>query len=122
MKSNSTVPSPPNVSFPEACVRVTSPEFQLTIEPEEVRNKSSPTDTSPANVPERSSLIVNAVAREFNELPELPALAVLNTISPPAPEPLPCPPCKVNAPPAILLVVPAVVFPAEIVKFFPAAL
>ena len=44
---------------------------------------------SPTNVEERSSLSVKAVAREFRELPEPAAFAVLNTISPPAPEPFP---------------------------------
>jgi hypothetical protein len=76
---------------------------------------------APANVEDKSSLIVSAVARAFRELPDPPALAVLNTMSPPAPEPLPCPPCIVKAPPAMLLVVPAVVAPAPIDTAVPAA-
>ena len=73
-----------------------------------------PSSIVPAVVIDRSSLIVKAVARAFSELPELPALAVLNIISPPAPEPLPIPPSNVRDPPAILLVVPAVVSPSDV--------
>ena len=54
-----------------------------------ISNLSFVSFTSPANVDERSSLIVSAVARAFKELPDPPALAVWNTISPPAPEPPP---------------------------------
>ena len=48
------------------------------------------------------------------------ALDTLKTILPPEPVPLPCPPCNVKSPPAILFVVPAVVVPPEIVSDFPA--
>ena len=45
------------------------------------------TVAAPANVADKSSLSVRAVAKEFNELPEPPALAVWNIISAPAPLP-----------------------------------
>ena len=77
---------------------------------------------APAKVLDKSSDIVSAVAKEFRLDPEPPALAVLKTMSPPAPVPLPCPPSNVREPPAILLVVPAVVLPPLITTPVPAAL
>ena len=54
--------------------------------------------------------------------PEPPSLAVWNTMFPPAPVPLPAPALRVREPPAILLVVPAVVLPACIVTPVPTTL
>ena len=45
--------------------------------------------TAPSNVADVSSLRVKAVARAFRLLPDVPALAVLKMMSPPAPVPLP---------------------------------
>ena len=44
---------------------------------------------APAVVIVLSSLIVKAVARAFNELPEPASFATWKTMAPPAPDPLP---------------------------------
>ena len=68
-----------------SCVKVASasaPKLRTAL--------SEPNKTLSAKVEFKSSLIVKAVASELRVLPEPPALAVLNIISPPAPDPLPC--------------------------------
>ena len=78
----------------------------------------------PAKVAPKSEARVKIVSSiEFNELPELPeALADLNTIEPPAPVPLPAPPCNTKLPPPMSFVEPLVVEPPLMVRELPAAL
>ena len=70
-----------------SCVKVASAPTPILITALSVFKR-----TSFPNVAFKSSSMVKAVARAFKELPEPAALAVWNTMLPPAPEPLPCPP------------------------------
>ena len=93
--SSSAVPSTSKSVPTNSFFAILAPPSTLNIpvSPEPSEESVVPVrSTIPVNVADKSSLIVSAVACEFRELPDPPAFAVWNIMSPPAPEPLPCPP------------------------------